>query len=112
MAFRSPQVPSRPLRLPLDKVTQGHAATESERGHGRAATGRRPSVKAAFGEPRSPSWCLPVMSGPNLRVPRNRLGSGLGRLPADDVALDWQLHENLKSIADRPCMAMSHDAKL
>ena len=39
-------------------------------------------------------------SGPNLRVPRNRLASGLGRGPVDDLALDWQLHENLKSAAD------------
>ena len=30
----------------------------------------------------------------------NRLASGLGRGPVDDLALDWQLHENLKSAAD------------
>jgi hypothetical protein len=33
-ALRSPQVPSQSLPLPLDKVTKGHAATESECCHG------------------------------------------------------------------------------
>jgi hypothetical protein len=59
-------------------------------------------------------------SGPDLRVPRNRLASGLGRGPVDDLALDWQLHENLKSAADatmqrhRPvmrCCDCIHDRK-